>query len=287
MKIHFTFEYPHTDWSTLHVYARYYTWFINNHNTIESTYQNSSLASDRNVCGPYSPHIMTVRNLESLKYYLVSYWDNAASLMTSYHDWDPENCVGLITSSGVYNNLDHIPFSYTCYGTNFENLSLENIVKKIEEKPNSELKFRGYLYGERLSMSTYYPEIFLNHIGFDSNFYFQELNNSKICLSLNGVGEICNRDMEILSVGSVLLRPELTQVFHDPLIPDFHYLSVQKVNDPKEQIDLLIKKYKENIDNLDFLNYIGSNGYNWFKQNGTIDSNVEILKKIIDLNKLF
>jgi hypothetical protein len=206
--------------------------------------------------------------------------------MTSYHDWDTENCLGLITSSGVYGNLEHIPFSYTCYGVNFENLSSQKTLKKIEEKPNNELKFRGTLYGERLSMSKAHPEIFLEHRGFDPDFYIQELYDSKICLSLNGAGEICNRDMEILSVGSVLLRPELSQTFHDPLIPNFHYLSVPKVTNPEEQINLLIEKYEENIHNLEFLNYISTNGYNWFKKNGTIDSNVDILKKLIDLNKL-
>jgi predicted amidohydrolase len=39
-------------------------------------------------------------------------------------------------------------------------------------------------------------------------------------------------------------------------------------------------------DNLELLKFISENGYQWYLENGTINSNVEILKKIININKL-
>ena len=103
---------------------------------------------------------------------------------------------------------------------------------------------------------------------------------------MNGAGEICNRDIEILSVGSVLLRPKLKQIFHDPLIENFHYISFENGSTPKEQLEIIRAKYEEIKTNHDLLNTVAKNGLDWYKRNGTINANVEILKKIININKL-
>ena len=47
-----------------------------------------------------------------------------------------------------------------------------------------------------------------------------------------------------------------------------------------------IKKYEEIKYNYELLNTISNNGLDWFKSNGSMISNVEILKKIINLDKL-
>ena len=65
----------------------------------------------------------------------------------------------------------------------------------------------------------------------------------KICLSLNGAGEICNRDMEILASGSILFRPELNQKFHEELIPDYHYVTFDIHADANTQADIIIYKF--------------------------------------------
>lgn len=284
MNISVTFEYPHTYWSTLIVYKNFYDWFEKEYDTHTITYQNTEPDLRSNPSGTGSPHVMTIRNLDNKKYIIVSYWDRAIELTWPGNGWDVENMVELITSAGVHHPINVTPFSYTCYSQEFENIAKEKRKPWIE-KSNDNLFFRGYLYGERKVMSEYKPDLFTDSRKGVID-YFDELNDTKISLSLNGAGEICNRDMEILCSGSVLIRPKLNQKFHNELIPDFHYISVENVNNPKEQLDIIIKRYEEIKENSELLNEISNNGLDWFNSNGSLVSNVNILKQIVDINKL-
>lgn len=284
MNLYVNFEKPHTYWSPLIVYDRFFSWFKDNHSEHQIEYENSSKKFNGNPSGPFSPHIMVIKNKENGKYLLISYWDRAIEFTWDANGWDHKNMVNLITSAGIREKIDFVPFSYTCYSLEFEKISKE-YRKKIKDKQNNNFLFRGFLYGQRKTMQEYKPEFFSEE-RLSLKDYFNELNENKICLSLNGAGEICNRDMEILACGSVLLRPKLDQVFHDPLLEDHHYLSVEKVDDPKKQMDLLIEKYNSIKNDNDYLEKIAENGYNWFLKNGTIDSNVEILKNVVNIEKI-
>lgn len=284
MNIEFKFENPHTYWNPLIVFKNYYSWIENNQNGHSLIYTNTIPSERGNPSGPSSPHIMTIRNLETRKYIIVSYWDRAVEFTWEGNGWDTENRVDIITSAGVHCDMEYTPFSYTTYSLEFEKYASTDR-KPWSEKTDSSLLFRGFLYAERKLMQTLRPDLFSEERKTIRE-YFDELNNTKISLSLNGAGEICNRDMEILCSGSVLLRPELTQKFHNPLIPNVHYISVEKVSDGKTQLELLLKKYEEIKDNFDFLNTIGNNGLRWFEQNGSMEANVELLKKLINLEKL-
>jgi hypothetical protein len=284
MKLLVTFENPHTDWAPLIVFKEYYDYLCKDKPEVEFEYQNTNPILRTNPSGIYSPHIMRIFNKENSKYITISYWDRALELTWDGNGWDHKNNVEIITSSGVHVPMKFTPFSYVCYSKKFEELSLSQSLSFMD-KTNTSLKFRGYLYAERLSMSKYKPEYFpKERISVEE--YFEEINNTKISLSLNGAGEICNRDMEILACGSVLLRPILKQKFHNELTPGVHYVGVECVDNPNKQFDLLLKKYEEIKDNYEFLSKISSNGLNWFRKNGSINANVELLKKIIDLEKL-
>jgi hypothetical protein len=284
MRLLVTFEYPHSTWIPLIVFRDFFKWFEINYDEHEISYQNTDPLKRMNPSGPNSPQIMVIKNLDNGKYIIVSYWDRAIELTWNGNGWDDEKRVDLITSSGIFSDLDFTPFSYCCYSSEFEFLS-KNKRKDFKDKIISDLHFRGFLYHERKLMQQYKPELFSEQRKSTED-YFNELNSNKICLSLNGAGEICNRDLEILSCGSVLIRPELSQRFHNPLIPNYHYVSVEKVKDPKLQLDLIIDKYN-NIKNDDnYLNEVAYNGLKWFEENGSILSNVELLKNIVDINKL-
>lgn len=284
MNLIVTFESPHTSWNPLIVYKNFYDWFKTYYNKHNIIYQNTEYSLRHNPSGVGSPHIMTIRNLDNKKYIIVSYWDRAIELTWSGNGWDVDNRVDLVTSSGVHFPMDVTPFSYTCYSYEFEKMAQEKR-KPWKEKTENKLLFRGYLYGDRKIMSEYRPELF-TEIKKSQISYFDELNNSKISLSLDGAGEICNRDMEILCSGSVLIRPKLNQVFHNELIPNFHYISVEKTSNPVEQLNLIIRKHEEIMDNSELLNTISNNGLEWFNNNGTMLSNVELLKKIINIDVL-
>lgn len=277
MDLEITYQMPHNGtWSVHNVFHMYFDIINKKHNVEYITPTNTGVA-----CGPHSPHIMTIRNKLSKKYYIVSYWDRAHELTEEIYGWDKENLVGIITSSGVFGkNLPIIPFSYVCYSTEFDEFHKKRI--QIKDKLNNELFFRGYLHGDRFYLSNTNKIKITSEKIYPYSAYYDELNNNKICLSLNGAAEICNRDIEILSAGSVLLRPKLNQIFHNKLIPDYHYMSYEESSDPELQCDIILEKYNSIKDNYKLLNKIANNGYNWFKKNGTVSSNVNILDKILN-----
>jgi len=284
MRLEFRFENPHTDWAVLHVFKKYYEQFIIENSHIECSYINSSQFFNGNPSGIYSAQIMTITNLDTKKYLIISYWDNPIEMTWEGNGWNTEFHVELISSSGSKPEMNFTPYTYLPYSIVFDNLSINS--KKIDDKEKNELEFRGFLYNERLSLSKIGDIKITNEKIHPAKQYFDELTNNKICLSLNGAGEICNRDIEILSARSVLLRPKLNLQFHNEFIPNYHYISFEMDNDPIVLNKIILDRYNEVKDDIEFLRYVSENGYKWYLENGTVDSNVKILKEIIKINKL-
>jgi hypothetical protein len=184
----------------------------------------------------------------------------------------------------VKEEIQFTPFSYMAYSIRFEELSLTR--KLFTEKSKNELSFRGFLYGMRLSLADLNKFPITQEKLFPEERYFEELTENKICLSLNGAAEICNRDLEILSAGSVLFRPKLNQKFYNDLIPNFHYIPFDLSENPIEQMEIIERKYDEIKDNNQLLSEIAENGYKWYHENGTTNANVDILKQILNINLL-
>jgi hypothetical protein len=110
--------------------------------------------------------------------------------------------------------------------------------------------------------------------GFES--YVKELINYEIGLSIAGRGEMCYRDVEYMALGIPLLRFEYTTEFNPELIPNFHYISVERPDDLKDWMNLdrnglkqhadMIKSRFEEIKNdKDFLNYISDNARKYYE----------------------
>jgi hypothetical protein len=114
-------------------------------------------------------------------------------------------------------------------------------------------------------------------------------------MSLNGAGQICFRDMEILGLGTALFRPKLSVDFHNPLIPDYHYISVDydsiKGVQPIRKFyqllsDLMIERWNEVKHDRDYINEVAKNGKEWFDNNVPKEKHGEILLNILNFNKL-
>jgi hypothetical protein len=283
-KIQFTYEYPHTDWSVLHVFKKYHDFFIEQKSDVECSYVNASQFFDGNPSGPHSAQNMVITDLESQKYIIVSYWDRPIEMTWQGNGWNTENCIEIIATSGTYSNPIFTPLSYVSYSRKFDEFSLK--AKSFYEKEKNELFFNGYLYGDRLDLSKLGKIDINNNKIHPDELYFETLTNNKICLSLNGVGEICNRDMEILSANSVLFRPKLKSKFHNDLIPDFHYIPFDLHYDPNIQLDIILEKYNQVKDDDELLSFICNNGFEWYNKNGTINANVDILKELVNIDKL-
>lgn len=283
MKLTFKLEPRMSDWGPQQIFNDYYEWFKNENTNIEIEFLNID-KFEKTCCGLYSPHVLEIRNNENKKYFLINYWDRPGDFLTDYNGWDPENLIEHFTSAGVTKGMNVTPISYCCYSKRHEDIA-NNIRKPFNEKTKNNLIFRGAIYDVRRRLMDLDNTIITDK-KLEVYDYLNEINDNKISLSLNGAAEICNRDIEILSVGSVLLRPKLTQKFHNDLIDGVHYIGFNIDNDPKIQLDIIKSKYEEIKNDTELLKNVSENGQKWFFENGSIESNVNILKKIININKL-
>lgn len=309
MNINLIYEFGYTYYGYKAVFEEYSLYCQNNipninFNIIDSNLLKSSTYKGHN--DKYGPHYMIIENPDTKKYILVSYWDKLIDITHHYEvtNFDIENCVEIISSAGgitdctYFKPIDYnyTPFSYTCTVRDSEE-TIEQIYKNTENRIYPEvLSFKGFLYQFREYLS---HDSRFNIVDKSSNFlsfsdYIHNISKYHINLSLNGAGEICNRDMEILGLGSALLRLKLSTKFHNELIPDYHYISVN--HDDIESIDLndyyrqlsdrIYQRFEQVKNNRDFIQFVANNGRKWYEENGTIAANVKLLNKLVNFNKL-
>jgi hypothetical protein len=316
MKINVYFETGHCNWSYVCSFSQIYEKLLEKYPSIEFNQINSvTMRSHKNYLGPsqkYGPHFMIIENDENKKYILISYWDKLDDVINKFDAtlWDVNNCVEIITSSGVHKNdiyykpleCTYTPFSYTC-PTMDNQLLIEELYKNKTKRIYPEkLTFRGYLYLFRRFLEndnrfTIY-DTQKNYL--TPNEYIKELDSFNLNFSINGAGEICYRDMEILGLGTTLFRTKLTTKFHNELIPDYHYVSVDFSDYEipiiysthpypgywEELSERIIQRYEQVKDDHEYLKFVAENGRKWYLENGTIESNVDIAIKLLDFNKL-
>lgn len=164
--------------------------------------------------------------------------------------------------------------------------------------------FRGFVYGNReyIKERIANPEIKILHDKLPASQYLDEMINSRCVISLNGMGEICNRDLEAMALGIPLIRPTLMHsTFHDPLIPNYHYIAVDYDRQPSNMLinfgdplhrnfslisEALEARWEEVKDDIEYLEYVGNNAREWYVKNGTLQAHIDIFIKLFDISKL-
>ena len=271
-------------------YPKYKFTFIDSKSVRDSSYDGNG--------HKYGPFYMYIENNKTKKFFIISYWDKLKDIYL----WDLNKCAGILTSSGTHENdifyhklnLDFTPISYIGTRANneelIENLYESNYDRHINNKPN----FKGllYLFRDYLLNDNRF-EISRSNLSIEE--YLKELNKSQINFSINGAGEICHRDIEILGLGTTLFRTKLVTEFNNKLVPDYHYISVN-IDDIPTDIDMyvywkmlsdrIIERYNEVKDDIDFLKFVAKNGRDWYVSNGTTKCNSEIIVNNLNLSLL-
>jgi hypothetical protein len=134
-----------------------------------------------------------------------------------------------------------------------------------------------------------------NYIG-DSDKYFENLINHSVALSIAGVGELCYRDIECMALGVPLLRFEYQTRLFEPLIPNYHYISIQyddempRHNDTPtdrlggyDQAKKIKERFKEVILDKDFLSFISKNARKYYEDNLSPHTRVNKTLEILNL----
>lgn len=309
-ELNITFEWNETDLGPTAVFCNFYKKLVGARPDIKFNYFDSPKVKLPCWGGAskYGVLFMTIENPKTGRYLLISYYDILSEIFY-YAPWTGMDLKGLrevYSSIGVINDdtnflpmnfINYVPIGYMTAPRNeaiVEKLYQQNLPKKIPTK----LRFRGqmstpfryYILGDCRFEGI---ERSIAHMNLEPEDYFKEIAADKINLSLNGHGELCHRDMEILGLGNVMIRPKLTSKFYEPLVSGVHYIGVEFDDIPgghsnhRALADRILEKFNEVKDKPDLLDTIGKNGREWFERNGKIEKNADILLKVIDFNKLF
>lgn len=120
-------------------------------------------------------------------------------------------------------------------------------------------------------------------IDFDD--YFRETVNHRIILSLPGVADICNRDVEGFGSGTCVLRPKVKTTFHNDLIPDIHYVSVDidvKTADHVTVADKIEQRFTEIVDDHAYIAQIVENAASWYDKNVKRAAALELTARLLE-----
>ena len=153
--------------------------------------------------------------------------------------------------------------------------------------------FRGTSIEDRIILSRFNTDYFEGGLPigvFDA--YARILIKHKIALSIAGRGEFCYRDVENFAIGAPIMRFEFNNEMYQPLIPNFHYISVERPNDlpldrlgEKHHAEMLEKRFLEVKDDINFLNFISDNARKYYEDFLSINGSVNLTYKILNLNE--
>jgi len=124
----------------------------------------------------------------------------------------------------------------------------------------------------------------------------------KIGLAISSVAELCYRDIEYMAVGLPMLRLEYMTKMTPPLIPDFHYIAVnrEKYNLPGTDAnpewgphmdtgggEAYVQAYKERFlevkDDKEFLNFITTNARDYYTKYCSPQNRLSHLLNLLEL----
>jgi hypothetical protein len=211
--------------------------------------------------------------------------------------WDLENCVMLLTSVGTHINdytyeqstkLQYTPTTFTTWYKSGYNLIEEIYKKNSPKKIPDKLFFIGgsYLFREWLYLND--DRFYMRPEKISTKLFMEELGASSINIDINGVAEISCRTLDIMGLGSALIRPKLGTRYHNPLIPDYHYAQVycDDLSDYKQLANAYIDRFQDLKKDRDLVQFLSENGRKWYEENATIDSYVRIHTELINLYDL-
>lgn len=312
MKLNFYFEFPFWEpdaedprWysNTTHLISsgRLYRLCKEVHPEIEFKAINSYFLTEQGRPGPkgnygpackYSHFYLIIENPDTKKYFTISYWDKLRGMCEGTF-WDMENCVEVFAALGIQDNeIDYRPadIKYTPISCMSLHKDLEDKITLLYDKPKitpTNLFFKGGLYGIREYLASD-PRFTIENNRVVPVDFIETIAPYSINIDINGAAEISCRSLDIMGLRSALIRPKLSIQYHNELIPDYHYASLRcdDLGNWKDVADAYVERFEGLKKNPEEVEFLATNGRQWYLENGTIDAHVKILKKVINFDKL-
>ena len=101
--------------------------------------------------------------------------------------------------------------------------------------------------------------------------YLDALSNAKYGLCLRGYGPKCNREIELMAMGTVPLVVDGVDMdnYHESLLEGIHYLRVSGPEDARERLALIKESQWETMSKA---------GHQWWKQNASVEGSWLVTK---------
>jgi len=160
----------------------------------------------------------------------------------------------------------------------------------IKEKSNT-LFFKGTSIQDRSFLSHLDKNYVTDFTPTNPNDYFNQLIAHKLAISIDGRGEFCYRDVECFGCGVPIIRYEYESILTEPLIPNYHYISIPRPSDmtlyrtgTKEHADKFMEKYFEVINNERLLAFISKNAREYYEKNLSLKPSLDKTFELLNLN---
>ena len=113
---------------------------------------------------------------------------------------------------------------------------------------------------------------------YTQNQYLDKLSHSKFGLTLPGYGPKCNRDIELMGLGTIpIVVPGCDVInYHEPWIENVHYI---KVNSPDEIEDKILSISKSKWEDMH------KECKMWYDRNASVEGSFRLTKKLIEMYK--
>jgi hypothetical protein len=106
------------------------------------------------------------------------------------------------------------------------------------------------------------------------NEYYSNMAQHRVALSLPGLGKSCHREFECFAIGTVVVSPKFQNIYHVPIIPDYHYLAVDDLSQIRQKLSEVTQ---EKIDS------IRSNAIRYYDENIRFEQSVKWLWHLLEL----
>lgn len=116
----------------------------------------------------------------------------------------------------------------------------------------------------------------------------------KIGLSIGAGYEMCHRDIEYMAIGLPMLRLEYTDKYSPELIPNYHYISIDRKNEfefdshkdnvgGEKYIQAYVNRFNEVKNDYAFLDFISSNANKYYKSNCSPETRLQTVLKQLEI----
>lgn len=183
------------------------------------------------------------------------------------------NCVKILKTQfrpGFYRKKPYLKVHpYTFYEKN-PRLLQGMLNHPLPAKIHNKLFFIGQKSGSRGRILQYLEDLIGSQKRLSRMDYYDTCARHSIGLALPGFGNITHREIEYFGLEVACIMPKLKNVFHNSLIPDYHYVSLEintTEDEPEEIAQAIRNAYEKLKKEKDYLSFIVSNAKTWYNAN--------------------